>query len=416
MSTHSKDGKGLKWRYDFSLNGIRYTKAWFKTKREAKKAEAKKREEVSNPVQLQKTPIDMDFLELVNMRLDHVKKYNSEEHFRHVLYHSRRWVKEWQGRACSDIKTVMVKKYVLKRSDVSSYAANNEIRYLRALFNFGINLQLIKENPAKNINFLPVVKKKRYIPPKEDVYKVIKAADPDSSDYLWVIVLTAARMGEINLLTWDDVNFGDRFVTLWTNKKKHGNREPRDVPMLKKLYEILYYRYQNRDPDKPWVFWHKYWSRKVNDFVEGPFIERKKLMKTLCEKASVKYFRYHPFRHFTASILDDIGTPIGVIQRILGHCNRKTTEGYLSSIGEAERNAMRSLENIDLYSPDKVLISDKPLNKHKEYWQRKVERPEYETLCKEIMSLGYVGTGKKYGVSDNAIRKWKQYYEKQFKN
>jgi len=30
----------------------------------------------------------------------------------------------------------------------------------------------------------------------------------------------------------------------------------------------------------------------------------------------------------------------------------------------------------------------------------------------DIKSLGYVGTGKKYGVSDNAIRKWKKYYEK----
>jgi transposase-like protein len=26
--------------------------------------------------------------------------------------------------------------------------------------------------------------------------------------------------------------------------------------------------------------------------------------------------------------------------------------------------------------------------------------------------LGYCGTGRKYGVSDNAIRKWKKIYEK----
>jgi uncharacterized protein YjcR len=30
--------------------------------------------------------------------------------------------------------------------------------------------------------------------------------------------------------------------------------------------------------------------------------------------------------------------------------------------------------------------------------------------------LGFVGTGKKYGVSDNAVRKWKKHYESQFKN
>lgn len=38
--------------------------------------------------------------------------------------------------------------------------------------------------------------------------------------------------------------------------------------------------------------------------------------------------------------------------------------------------------------------------------QRKVERPSKEILLNEIKELGYRGTGRKYGVSDNAIRKW----------
>ncbi len=47
--------------------------------------------------------------------------------------------------------------------------------------------------------------------------------------------------------------------------------------------------------------------------------------------------------------------------------------------------------------------------------QRLVERPPYEQLQQEIKELGYVGTGKKYGVSDNAIRKWiKTYTERGF--
>jgi len=44
--------------------------------------------------------------------------------------------------------------------------------------------------------------------------------------------------------------------------------------------------------------------------------------------------------------------------------------------------------------------------------QRKVKRPPLEQLLKEIEELGYSGTGRKYGVSDNAIRKWKKFYEK----
>lgn len=38
--------------------------------------------------------------------------------------------------------------------------------------------------------------------------------------------------------------------------------------------------------------------------------------------------------------------------------------------------------------------------------RRKTERPNKQILIDDIESLGYVQTGKKYGVSDNAIRKW----------
>jgi hypothetical protein len=37
---------------------------------------------------------------------------------------------------------------------------------------------------------------------------------------------------------------------------------------------------------------------------------------------------------------------------------------------------------------------------------RRVLRPEREILLREVKSLGFVGVGRKYGVSDNAIRKW----------
>ena len=44
--------------------------------------------------------------------------------------------------------------------------------------------------------------------------------------------------------------------------------------------------------------------------------------------------------------------------------------------------------------------------------QRKVERPNYSTLIDNVKEFGYTKTGKKYGVSDNCIRKWIKIYEK----
>ena len=67
-------------------------------------------------------------------------------------------------------------------------------------------------------------------------------------------------------------------------------------------------------------------------------------MRILCQKAGVKYFRFHALRHFGASLLNSISVPIGDIQRILGHENRTTPEIYLHSIAEGERQAMDRYE------------------------------------------------------------------------
>ena len=44
---------------------------------------------------------------------------------------------------------------------------------------------------------------------------------------------------------------------------------------------------------------------------------------------------------------------------------------------------------------------------------RKVERPPCEQLFAEIEATSYLAVGRKYGVSDNAVRKWVRFYERQ---
>jgi len=342
MSVYSVKGKG--WRYDFTLEGIRYTGTWFKTKTKAKNAETRRREELAKPTEETATPTDMAFLELVNRRLDHVKAYNSEEHYHTYRYMAKRWVELWGELGCGEITGNMVEEHFLQRSQVSAYTANKDLRYLRATFNYGLAKKLVVSNPTEGIDFLPVEKKIKAIPSPEEVDKVIEVADADTQDYLWTIRETMGRVGEINRLKWEDVDFEKRVVTLYTRKKRGGHLTPRKVAMTEKLFEVLYHRYRKRDKDKPWVFWHRYWSTKEKRFKEGPFGDRKKIMRVLCKKAGVRYFRFHPLRHAGASIMDEQNVPIGAIQRILGHENRRTTEIYLHSVGEMEREAMAAYE------------------------------------------------------------------------
>jgi hypothetical protein len=44
---------------------------------------------------------------------------------------------------------------------------------------------------------------------------------------------------------------------------------------------------------------------------------------------------------------------------------------------------------------------------------RRAERPPYEQLVAEVRQLGWSAVGRRYGVSDNAIRKWVRAYERE---
>ena len=360
MSVYSIQGKG--WRYDFMLSGVRYTHAWYKTKTAAKEAEAERRKEVLEPKKKAQVATDTDFLELVNRRLDYVRAYNSAKHYDDYRHMAKRWAQRWGHLKCGAMTQEMIEQFLLKRKRVSSFTANKDLRYLRATFNFGQKKKLTIHNPTDGIEFLPVDKKPKYIPPPEDVLKVIAVADQDTQDYLFTIRDTVGRMSEINRLRWDDVNLKHRYVTLYTRKKKGGHLTPRKVAMTKRLFEILSRRHAERDPTKPWVFWHTYTSSKTGEKCVGPYKERKKIMRTLCKKAGVRYFRFHGIRHSGASIMENNNVSIRTIQRILGHENRSTTEVYLHNLGDAEKKAMSVLDEAGNFFTHKFTHEGKYVN------------------------------------------------------
>ncbi len=289
----------------------------------------------------------MDFLELVNQRLDWLQDHRGEKHYKDTLYIARKWVLKWGNLTVSEITSTMIEdhlKQVIKQISVAT--ANKHLRHLRSLFNHGTKppRKWFKENPTDGLEFYKLEEvEERYIPPVGDVLKVMLAANPDQEDYLWTIALTMGRKGEVDRLKWNDVDFDRSTVTLYTRKSRGGNLVGRKIPMIPKLKAILFKRYKARDETKSWIFWHQYRSRTEKAFVEGPYKDRKNMMHGLCKKAGVKYFRFHPLRPFGATMLERVGVPIRTIQTLLGHQNRTTTEIYLHSVGEEERFAMDKL-------------------------------------------------------------------------
>lgn len=129
------------------------------------------------------------------------------------------------------------------------------------------------------------------------------------------------------------------------SQKKGGHLTPREVRMSDRLYRIMVRRFITSPSQIPYVFWQTQWSHKKRQRLSGPYGDRHKLMRTLCKKAKVRYFRFHPLRRFGATTMDQSNFPIGDIQKILGHENRETTEIYLHSIRKSQDRAIDILDN-----------------------------------------------------------------------
>ena len=111
-------------------------------------------------------------------------------------------------------------------------------------------------NPTDGIEFLPIEKRSNMFQPKKMFSRSSWLPTPIHKDYLWTIALTMGRVSEINRLIWDDVYLDERYIILYTRKKR-APLTPSKIPMPEKLHEILSRRFEKRDKTKQWVFWHR---------------------------------------------------------------------------------------------------------------------------------------------------------------
>lgn len=131
----------------------------------------------------------------------------------------------------------------------------------------------------------------------------------------------------------------------------------------------------------------------------------------------------------------------GMLDYVCNDCGLKGEwNGKLISLQLSHKNGVYNdnrLENLEFLCPnchsqtddfagkrklyDKIIPKKPPVSrsgdghKYRELSytnKRKVERPAYDELIPMIESYGYSAVGRKYGVSDNAVRKWVKHYEK----
>lgn len=336
-----KDRRTGKYRYQFEFRGKKYSKAGFATKKEAKKAEAMRRAEVERSQLTRPSPptpsvsgsesLSLEELMVKHLRLAERSLVPGTVAYRKVVF--RRFLNHVGNLQAVDITTDMVEDYLLTRP--TNHNFNKERTELMVLFTWAHRRLIVPHNPVVLVDKLSVQIPKKKIPTPQEMAKILLAAGKERP-MLLVLFHTMGRIGEILRLRWDDVNFQEKAIRLWTRKRQGGNLEFDWLPMNEDLEEVLWTLWQKRKSEE-WVF--------VSPLTGSHYVHRFTLMRSICQRAGVPRYGYHTIRHFVASYLfDKKKVSLPVISKLLRHKNLQTTERYLQAIDPRFRDTMRLLE------------------------------------------------------------------------
>ncbi len=219
----------------------------------------------------------------------------------------------------------------------SGHAANKDRKNFIAAWNWARkNIEGLDElgNPFKLTETMPEEEGPRYVPTLENFYKVLAVAKGQDRVFLHVFFHTAARRKEVFNLKWDDVDFGNSTIRLFTRKRRGGSLQANLLPMsgtLRKELETWKENHKNTGSD--FVFTVLDSAKTSNQYAGEQYKGRQHFMHNLCEKAKVKHFGFHAIRHMVATLLFKRGEPLSNIQGLLRHMSPQTTVRYLEKLG-----------------------------------------------------------------------------------
>ena len=280
-------------------------------------------------------------------------------------------------------KTISTKNYSYQNKVIklSPSSINEYITQLKQIFRImKIHGGLI-ENPFSNVKKLNKQSKKREVYDLHELEKIDSFLSEGFSEHkdkfstvdLYIIraifyvgLHTGLRKGDICLLKWDDVNFQKGAI----EKEISKTGENVFIPISEKLKKFLLGQKDYQGNKSEYVNYILANSYILNP--DGISYRFKKMLKHL-EIKSVKEHEdrsrrtsskdIHSLRHTFCYLHGMMGTPLVVVQSMVGHMDKKMTEAYMMhQTEELKRDAIKRMAFNSFNSDLPNLIDDKKKN------------------------------------------------------
>lgn len=235
-------------------------------------------------------------------------------------------------------------KQDINEGDYQIRTKQNFYKTFRALLNYAVQMEYLPKNPLLKVgNFkAPLEKIKEmgfYTPEEFRMFIDVAQSEAEKSDslqgwnlfvFFYIAFFTGMRKGEINALTWHDVQNGEIKITKSVAQKlKGGDRitPPKNSSSVRVIQIPI--------PLQNVLDKHYSLCRTLQGFSDDYFVcggirplrdtSIENANKAYAEKAGIKKIRIHDFRHSHASLLANEGINIQEIARRLGHSDVSIT-------------------------------------------------------------------------------------------
>ena len=229
-----RDQKRKVWIAKFQYQKKQYKKEGFQSRSKALAWVVEKRAELKNPPL--PLPIRLTFSQVSTMYLEDCQARFQKNTWRQKAFVYRNFLTFINDNPEAESITKQTFTAYLKlrkeqkdksdrraeKAENGVCVANRDLKELKAVYNWCIRQELLLRNPCHNIESYPEQPKVKYVPPAEDINKVLLAADREDMDLILTLYHTAGRTSEVLNLTWEDINFEQRWVRLWTRKRRGG--------------------------------------------------------------------------------------------------------------------------------------------------------------------------------------------------
>jgi integrase/recombinase XerD len=156
-----------------------------------------------------------------------------------------------------------------------------------------------------------------------------------AADYQRPIIITvlntAFRVGDILKLTWEQIDFTRRTITLIQTKTDQRIIQPMTDELIKAIKTIP------RHVSSPYVFCDSQ-GRPYKRIVKG--------FTDACERAEIKGFRFHDLRHTFASYFIMRGGDLKTLQVLMGHKTIAMTTKYAHLAQEHLHQAIKRIDHL----------------------------------------------------------------------